>query len=206
MSKLSSIQKFLFLALFIAFFSTCTNSVNKSNGTTSNDELDNSLSKSSENKTYELIYEDIAKSEILADTINDLFLGDCFIIKNSDLEYGFILYEMTDEAYSFAPVRLNLSFNGVEMLKNGYMRMAGVFENKHPECLAMSIQEDINEFKSLFTKIGNLKLINSRPAVTAWSYIPNYSLEEIKTFIKHQDWAYSEDLKIYPKVDLLIQK
>lgn len=155
-----------------------------------------------------LTYEDVVNNELNHDTLNDIYIGDCFILKSDNYNYGFTLYEMTKSSYAMVPVKLDTNKTGVQMFKTGTVRMVGAGVYKYPESMDVWNEKEKIEFLSGFKKIGNLKLIENRPAVKAYGTMLKYNLKEFKDFIWYQNNTYGDemdDMKVYPSLEKLLE-
>ncbi|MBL7935530.1 MAG: hypothetical protein JNM51_06955 [Bacteroidia bacterium] len=135
--------------------------------------------------------------DLFKDSINNLTIGDCFILKSGKLSKGFILTRIRKDLYDFTPIKFDSAQKGMSKFINGNMRMVpfinattGIVENWGTECLSLMGQKDVKDFLNSFKKIGQLKFKDKAPSVRSSSYLPEYSVKRLEYFFKEQEMMW----------------
>ncbi|MBL7896736.1 MAG: hypothetical protein JNK50_15670 [Bacteroidia bacterium] len=150
--------------------------------------------------------------ELFTDSINNLTIGDCFILKSEKLNKGFVLTRIRKDLYDFTPVTLDSTKKDLSNFTNGNMRMVpvasmkGVVENWGTECLSLMGQEDLNEFLKSFKKVGQLEFKDKAPRVSSSCYLTEYSALKLKEFFKEQEMMWINQNKTVGLDSLVMQK
>jgi hypothetical protein len=150
--------------------------------------------------------------ELFTDSINNLTIGDCFILKSAKLNKGFVLTRIRKDLYDFTPVTLNSNKKGLSNFTNGKMRMvpiasmSGTIENWGTECLSLMGQEDVKDFLNSFKKVGQLKFKANAPRVSSSSYLTEYSEMKLKEFFRQQEMMWINQNKAVDLDSLVVQK
>lgn len=149
--------------------------------------------------------------ELYTDSINNLTIGDCFVLKSEKLNKGFVLTRMRKDLYDFTPVALNSTKKGLSNFTNGNMRvvpiaaMSVVVENWGTECLSLMGQEDVKIFLNSFKKVGHLEFKDKAPRVSSSSCLTEYSAVKLNEFFRQQEMMWINQNKTVDLDSLVVQ-
>ena len=150
--------------------------------------------------------------ELYTDSINNLTLGDCFILKTENLSKGFVLTRIRKDLYDFTPVKLDSTKKGLDKFSSGNFRMVplatmtGVIEEWGTECLSLMGQEDVKEFLNTFKKIGHLEFKEQTPKVSSSSYLSEYTSKKLNSFFRQREMMWINNNKTVDLDSFIVKK
>lgn len=150
--------------------------------------------------------------ELFTDSVNNLTIGDCFILKSEKLSKGFVLTRMRKDVYDFTPVTLNSAKKGLSKFTYGNMRMvpivtmSGAIENWGTECLSLMGQEDVVDFLNSFKKVGQLGFKDKAPSVSSSSYLTELSAAKLNEFFRQQEMMWVNQNRTINLDSFIVQK
>jgi hypothetical protein len=150
--------------------------------------------------------------ELYTDSINNLTIGDCFVLKSENLNKGFILSRLRKDLYDFTPVKLDSLKTGVNKFSNGNIRMVPFatltdeFNDWGTACLSLMGQDDVKDFLDSFKKIGHLKFKNKAPAVSSSAYLYEYSAVKLNEFFNEQEMMWIDQNKTIRLDSFIVKK
>lgn len=183
-----------FILTFLLFSCNNVDTVNTNNS--NKQEIKQITSKTEEQKT--------TVQEILVDSVNDLTIGDCFILKKTNSNKGLILTKMAKGSgivYDFTLVKLDSSKKGINKFIHGNIRMVpiatmtGVVEDWGTQCVGLMGQDDVKKFLNSFSKVGKIKFKNKAPLVSSSSFLMEYNPGELNGFCKENEMMWTNQNK-----------
>lgn len=149
--------------------------------------------------------------DLYTDSINNLSIGDCFVLKAENLNTGFILTRMRKGLYDFTPVNLDHTKKGLSKFSSGNFRMVpiattGIVEEWGTECLSLMGQDDVKEFFNAFKKTGHLEFKEKAPQVSSSAYLPEYTSQRLNGFLKQQEAMWVDHHKTAYLDSLIVKK
>lgn len=127
-----------------------------------------------------------SNTSLLHDTINDVHLGDCFVLKGSDFSHGFLVYEIQDFCWKMLFVQLNQEKIGIESFSKGRFWAFGDTKFKQPNSVDILSEDSKIQFLEAFKKVGNVPLNKKRPKVVKQHLMQRYTLEQLQVYEEDQ--------------------